>query len=163
MSDDIAFLADRLDCRVSDVPVSKHTRRMHVSWVLELFGYRQLDDRSRRDLVARALEAARISSRPVYVLRDLVDYLRQQRIVLPGYIYLQDVVRRELAFERDRLSKAMAQSMTPADRRLLDALLRDDEGLHASPRLTIILGILAINNFWLRSVTASAKLPSCAS
>jgi len=79
MSDDIAFLADRLDCRVSDVLVSKHTRQMHVSWVLELFGYRQLDDRSRLDLEARALEAVRISSRPVYVLRDLVDYLRQQQ------------------------------------------------------------------------------------
>ena len=131
MSDDIAFLADRLDCRISDMRISKHTRQMHVSWVLELFGYRQLDDRSRLDLEARALEAARISSRPVYVLRDLVDYLRQQRIVLPGYTYLQDVVRRALAFERDRLSDALAQSMTPADRRLLDALLRDDEGLHA--------------------------------
>jgi len=67
----------------------------------------------------------------VYVLQDLADYLRQQRIVLPGYTYLQDVVRRALAFERDRLSEALAQSMTPADRRLLDALLRDDEGLHA--------------------------------
>ena len=74
MSDDIAFLADRLDCRVSDALVSKHTRQMHVSWVLNLFGYRQLDDRSRLDLEARALEAARISSSPVYVLRDLVDY-----------------------------------------------------------------------------------------
>ena len=101
MSDDIAFLADRLDCRISDMRISKHTRQMHVSWVLELFGYRQVDDRSRLDLEARALEAARISSRPVYVLRDLVDYLRQQRIVLPGYTYLQDVVRRALAFERD--------------------------------------------------------------
>ena len=44
MSDDVAFLADRLDCPVTDVLVSKHTRQMHVSWVLELFGYRQLDD-----------------------------------------------------------------------------------------------------------------------
>lgn len=36
MSDDLAFLADRLDCRVCDVLVSKHTRQMHVSWVLDL-------------------------------------------------------------------------------------------------------------------------------
>ncbi|EAQ96687.2 Tn3 family transposase [Congregibacter litoralis] len=131
MGDDIRYLAELLDVRSFDIQVSKHTRQLHVSWILELFGYSLLDDRARLDLETRALEAARISSRPVYVLRDLVDYLRQQRIVLPGYTYLQDVVRRALVFERDRLSDALAKALSADDRRRLDALLRDDEGLHA--------------------------------
>jgi CheY-like chemotaxis protein len=82
-------------------------------------------------LEGRALAAARISSRPVYVLRELVDYLRQQRIVLPGYTYLQDLVRQALSFERSRLSEALSAFITPQDAVLLDALLRDDDGLHA--------------------------------
>lgn len=116
---------------VPNLAVSKHTRLQHVSRILELFGFRQITDADRVDLEQRALQAARISSRPLYVLRDLVDRLRQQRIVLPGYTYLQDVVRRALLFERDRLSDALATAMSREDRRLLDALLRDDGGLHA--------------------------------
>jgi hypothetical protein len=71
-------------------------------------------------LEERALAAARISSRPVYVLRELVDYLRKQRIVLPGYTYLQDLVRQALSFERSRLSEALSAFITPQDAVLLD-------------------------------------------
>jgi hypothetical protein len=82
-------------------------------------------------LEQRAIDAARISSRPVYVLRDIVDRLRKQRIVLPGYTYLQDVVRRALLFERNRLLGGLAASMTREDQRILYRLLSDDDGLHA--------------------------------
>lgn len=58
----------------------KHTRQQHVNWISELFGFRILDVTTRVDLESRALYAARIVSWPLYVLRDLVDYLRRQRI-----------------------------------------------------------------------------------
>jgi len=41
------------------------------------------------------------------------------------------VVRRALLFERDRLSETLSESMTKEDKRLLDRLLKDDDGLHA--------------------------------
>lgn len=131
MNDDICYLAELMDVHSSDVQVSKHTRQLHVNWIFELFGYSLLDDGVRLDSESRALEAARISSRPVFVLRDLVDQLRQQRIVLAGYTYLQDVVRRALVFERDWLSDALSRALSADDRRRLDVLLRDHDGLHA--------------------------------
>lgn len=133
MSEDIAYLSKRYfdGAEIHDLNVSKHTRRLHVSWILELFGFRQADPAERLALEERAMKAARVSSRPVYVLRDLVDRLRQQRIVLPGYTYLQDVVRRALLFERHRLSDALNTSMTKEDKRMLDRLLSDVDGLHA--------------------------------
>ena len=115
----------------ADLRISKHTRQHHIGLILALFGYRMTDQRARLTLEERALAAARISSRPVYVLRDLMDYLRYQRIVLPGYTYLQDVVRRALSFERKRLSEALDRFITLGDETLLDALLSDDDGLHA--------------------------------
>ncbi|MGB5834633.1 MAG: DUF4158 domain-containing protein [Thiohalocapsa sp.] len=44
-------------------------------------------------LETHARRAARISSRPVYILRELVDLLRHERVVLPGYTILQNSVR----------------------------------------------------------------------
>ncbi|MFK7856335.1 MAG: hypothetical protein AB8B79_19625 [Granulosicoccus sp.] len=43
------------------------------------------------------MSAARISNRPVFVLRELVDSMRLNQIVLPGQTYLQNLVRRALA------------------------------------------------------------------
>ena len=103
----------------------------HIALILELFRYQPCEQNVRLQLEARALSAARMSSRPVYVLRDLVDHMRQNRIVMPGYTYLQDLVRRALAFERHRLSGALSALITEEDRLLLDLLLRDDNGLHA--------------------------------
>lgn len=130
---DMEYLSARyLDgATATDFQISKHTRRHHLRLILELFGYRMIDQRTRLTLEERALAAARISSRPAYVLRDLTDYLRHQRIVLPGYSYLQDVVRHALSFERKRLSEALEQFITPDDEAMLDALLSDDDGLHA--------------------------------
>ena len=131
--DDLAYVSRRyLDgVLIADLNISKHTRQQHLSLILALFGYRMIDQRIRLTLEERALVAARISSRPVYVLRDLIDHLRHQRVVLPGYTHLQDVVRRALSFERQRLSEALDQFITPDDEVMLDALLSDDDGLHA--------------------------------
>jgi hypothetical protein len=114
-----------------DFQIPKHTRRHQLAPILELFGYRIIDQRTRLRPEERALAAARSSSRPVCVLRDLTDYICHRRIILPGYTYLQDVVRRALSFERKRLSEALKQFITLGDEAMLDALLSDDDGLHA--------------------------------
>ncbi|MBX2823386.1 MAG: DUF4158 domain-containing protein, partial [Gammaproteobacteria bacterium] len=131
--DDLSYVCRQYldNAHITDLAVSLHTRFQHFGWITELFGYRMFARDDRVVLEQRALDAARISSRPLYVLRDLIDRLRQQRIVLPGYTYLQDVVRRALSFERNRLSETLAASMTHDDKKLLDRLLRDDDGLHA--------------------------------
>jgi len=132
VSDDLRYICQHYlsDIVLADLSVSKHTRQQHVLWILDLFGFQVIDTNRRADLETRALNAARISSRPLYVLRDLVDYLRRERIVLPGYSFLQDVVRRALSFERNRLSEALDHAMTAEDVALLDSLLSDDDGLH---------------------------------
>jgi len=96
-----------------------------VALILEHFRYRLCGHEERLGLEQRAMSAARISTRPVFVLRELVDSMRLNRIVLPGYTYLQDVVRRALAFERHRLSGALIQLIAVDDIQLLDRLLED--------------------------------------
>ena len=71
MRDDLAYLSRRhLDgAMAADLRISKHTRQHHLSLILELFGYRMIDQPTRLTLEERALAAARISNRPVYALR----------------------------------------------------------------------------------------------
>jgi TnpA family transposase len=131
--DDVDYLRRRYfdSVLVADLAVSEHTRQRHIETILGLFRYRLCALEERALLEAHARQAARISSRPVYVLRELVDQLRQRRIVLPGYTFIQDVVRGALAFERRRLASALSGLIGDEDAASLDQLLMDDEGLHA--------------------------------
>ncbi len=130
--DDVDYLRRRYfdNVAVADLSVSLHTRQRHIEVILRLFRYRvcALDERTL--LEAHARHAVRISSRPVYVLRELVDLLRRERVVLPGYTYLQDLVREALAFERKRLAGALEGLMSTEQAKSIDRLLTDDEGLH---------------------------------
>ena len=130
--DDVDYLRRRYfdNKAIVDLTVSDHTRKRHVETILGLFRYRQCALDERIMLEAHARQAARISSRPVYVLRELVDLLRRERVVLPGYTILQELVRGALAFERKRLAGALEGLIDAEDARSLDRLLVDVEGLH---------------------------------
>jgi hypothetical protein len=130
--DDVDYLRRRYfdNKAVADLTVSDHTRKRHVEAILGLFRYRLCALDERRLLEAHARQAARISSRPVYVLRELVDLLRRERVVLPGYTILQNMVRGALAFERKRLSGTLEGLIDAEDAKSLNRLLADDEGLH---------------------------------
>jgi TnpA family transposase len=130
--DDVDYLRWRYfdNVAVADLAVSLHTRQRHIEIILGLFRYRSCALDERALLETHAQHAVRISSRPVYVLRELVDLLRRERIVLPGYTYLQDLVREALAFERKRLAGALEGLMSAEQAKSIDRLLADDEGLH---------------------------------
>ena len=40
---------------------------------------------------------AMLSAQPVFILREVLQYLTNQRIVAPGYTYLQDMVGRTVS------------------------------------------------------------------
>ncbi len=73
--DDVDYLRRRYfdNVAVADLAVSLHTRQRHIDTILRLFRYRLCGMEERALLEAQARQAARISSRPVYVLRELVD------------------------------------------------------------------------------------------
>ena len=96
--DDVDYLRRRYfdNQAVAELTVSDHTGKRHVEAILGLFRYRLCALDERLLLEARARQVARISSRPVSVLRELVDLLRRERVVLPGYTVLQNIVRAAL-------------------------------------------------------------------
>lgn len=131
--DDVNYLCRRFlsNAPVRNIEVSDHTRKHHIEIILQLFGYRHCGLEERAALEAHVIRAVRISSRPAYVLRELIDHLRQQRIVLPGYSFIQDVVSRALTFERRRMAEVLGTIVDKEKEVALDRLLTDHDGLYA--------------------------------
>ena len=71
-----------------------------------------------------------LSTQPIFILREALQYLTNQRIVAPGYTYLQDMVGRTVSGERQRITRLLGQALTPAVEQQLEALLEADEGMY---------------------------------
>ena len=106
--------------------VSQTTRLQQQRLILNLYDYRVVDEPIRATLIAKAEKLAMLYSRPVYIFRELLNYLEQQKIVIPGYSILQKhIIARALIKERLRLETLMDQPLTPETIELLRNFLEE--------------------------------------
>jgi TnpA family transposase len=110
--------------------VNKRTNLRQRRLILELCHYRPCGTQERQQLDAKARQAARVSSKPIYVFRELLQYLAEQCIVAPGYSLLQDTVGQALTHEQKRLITIVQTHLTNADSEALKRLLDDAQGLY---------------------------------
>jgi hypothetical protein len=110
--------------------LSKPTRLAQQQAILELTRYRLCDSAEKLELERKAQRSARLSAQPIFILREVLHHLTQQRIVAPAYKTLQDMVGRVVARERDRLSQLLTAKLTPPVRRHLDKLREGDEHIY---------------------------------
>ena len=90
--------------QLDDLDITKVTRLRQQSLTLGLFRYRICDAEQREALAAKARQAATVSAKPIYIFRELMHYLAEQRIVAPGYTLMQDTVGQGLIHEQERLT-----------------------------------------------------------
>lgn len=115
--------------------VAKNTRLIGQRAILKLYGYGWYGKRERRMTESKARAFARISSKPIYIFREIVSFLQEERIVLPGYSSLQDMVGQALIFEQNRLIALMGNSLNQPEMNKLDALLEDSDSFYEITQL----------------------------
>lgn len=137
VAEDIHFIRG---CYFPDTPpvtsaIAKATRIKHQQLILALFNYRYCHTEERQALSIKAGQAAKVSSRPIYICRELIHYLQQQRIVLPSYRFLQELVSQVLIDEQNRLAGIVRGHLGEADILALKQLLADAPGLYEITQL----------------------------
>ena len=110
--------------------VNKRTNLRQRATILALYKYRLCDAEERQKLTIKAQHAATVCGKPVYIFRQLLDYLGEQRIVLPGYSSMQDIIGNALTYEQNRLRRVVDAQLTDNDIIALKALLDDSQGLY---------------------------------
>jgi hypothetical protein len=132
--DDVAYLLARYFPATGQMPLrllNKRTILKQRQIILDLSQYRLCTAQERHHLFLRAQQAARISSQPFYVFREVLQYLIDHRLVLPGYSVLQEaIVGKALSAEHNRLITLLQTELTDAERASLDHLFDDVDGLY---------------------------------
>lgn len=77
-----------------------------------------------------ARNSAKISSKPIFIFREIIHFLEVHRIILPGYSFLQDIVSQSLIAEDQRLKIILQNKLTAADIERFDELFSDSDELY---------------------------------
>jgi len=121
--------------QLDDLDITKVTRLRQQGIILGLCNYRSCDAEQRQALAAKARQAAMVSAKPIYVFRELMHYMTEQRVVVPGYTLMQDTVGQALTHEQERLSTIASHYLSPSDVENLHHLLEDSPGLYEITQL----------------------------
>jgi hypothetical protein len=133
VTDDVEHILRRNfpDRRLAEIKVlSKPTRLEQQKIILKLFDYRICDAAAKTDLERKARRVAMMSTQPIFILREVLQYLVHQRVVVPGYTYMQSMVGQAVSGERLRITRLLGRALTPEVERQLEALLDADEGMY---------------------------------
>jgi TnpA family transposase len=133
MNNDVQYIVKRHFPDIGILAIkalSKPTRLAQERAILSLLDYRRCDGAAKADLERKARRIAMLSTQPITILREALQYLENQRVMAPGYRFLQDLVSRVAAGERRRITAMLGQAMTPETERKLAALLESGEGLY---------------------------------
>jgi TnpA family transposase len=109
----------------SDCSVTNVTRLKQQGLILALCKYKTCDDNDWRQLELEAHSAAMVSGKPIFVFRQILQFLVDKRIVSPAYSRLQDIVGKALTDEQNRMAIILKKNLTDFDVKALKALLDD--------------------------------------
>lgn len=130
---DIKHIHQKYFLEVNSLPVitiTMSTRLFQQACILKLLNYQDLTKEVKRVLQEKAYYLATIFTKPVYIFKELMHYLESQRIVIPVYSFMQDIIGKALANERVRLESAILQHLSEANKAALNKLLCEEDGLY---------------------------------
>lgn len=113
-----------------DITISKPTRLNHQYLILSLLNYQPCTQEIRHILKEKAENLSTIHAKPIFIFKELIAFLECQKIVIPGYSFMQDVVGNALNFERTRLESIIMTSLLGEVKNAFDKLLETEEGFY---------------------------------
>lgn len=138
VKDDAQYVQERYFPLVEfpgDFQVFKDARLDQQGKILDLCRYRPCDLAMKQHLVLKARETARIDSKPIFIFRELMQYLADERRMAPGYSFFQDTIGQALDYENERLVNIVQQHLTDTERQQLAGLVAESDELYEITRL----------------------------
>lgn len=115
--------------------IDKKTRSTHKKLILKISNYRICDSYYRGVLQEKARRAATVSGKPIFIFRELLNYLIEEHIIIPAYSFMQDIVGTAITSEEQRLITIIQNYLSETDKQHLKKLLYNSSGLYEITRI----------------------------
>jgi TnpA family transposase len=134
VNEDMRYILRRYFPQITGVPnpvISKPTRLAQQDEILKLLDYQLCSQEWKQKLQQQAQYFVTIYTKPIYIFKELMNFLEHHRVILPGYTFMQEVViGKAITLEQDRLEKAVREGIPEEKRKQLDNLLTAEESLY---------------------------------
>lgn len=139
VQNELRFIRDLLSLPATDdelrIP-NPRTIQEQRTLILKVTGYRHCRAAHRQAAFQVAQQAARISPKPQYLVRVVLQHFATERIILPGYSYLQEeIVGQAITAEENRLIGLLTTHLSETDREALESLFLTQDGRYHLTRL----------------------------
>lgn len=114
-----------------NINIPKSTRSRLIKRMLSTLGFEQLTPPVKNELTERLNDVATICMEPKYIFDELLAFLGQRRIALPGYSTVQKLVSEALNFERKRTLNILSKRMSPVTAQQITSILHDEGKLNS--------------------------------
>ncbi|MCW6556846.1 Tn3 family transposase [Yersinia ruckeri] len=113
-----------------NIDIPRSTITWLIKRMLSTLGFIQLTPSLKKEIIFRLNDVATISMDPRYIFDEMLAFLGQKRIALPGYSTVQDLVSEALNSERQRILNILSKRMTDATVKKLHSILHDEGKLN---------------------------------
>lgn len=135
---DLTFIVNQLGIHLApdDLRLLNPRTLQQRQIILDSTRYRHAHAAPRQQAFQVLLQAARISPKPQYLLRILLQFCAQERIILPAYSTVQEtLIGKAITAEAQRLVGLLDEHLTAEDCTMLDALFEKHEGRYRLTKL----------------------------
>lgn len=137
VSADLFYIQQRYypNYQLTSDAVALNTRTKYQQLILRLCKFTLFDVEKRAKVETHTAYLAKLSTNPVYLFRELVQYFDSNQIVLPAYTTLQNFIGKVLEQEKQRLITFVGEKLTASEKQKLQTLLTKPDGLYEVTRL----------------------------
>lgn len=129
---DIAFLLKQYwtEQPFSSQPITKYEYYTQIKEIIKLYDYRLWSKEYTELLSDHISKVAKRDINMAFILTELLQFIRNRRIVRPGYTTLQDIISKAINTERERLSNIISNALNAESKKVLEQLLSRDDVLY---------------------------------
>ena len=110
------------------IEVSHTTRLTQQSRIMNLYNYKYCAEETKKNLQKKANYLATVCPKPIYILRELVTYLDNNRIIILGYSVMQIIVGKAVINERKRLVTLIKEHISKEIQLYLEKFFTAEQG-----------------------------------
>jgi len=132
VKDDIYYVSQKYHFKeeIKKTILAKSSRTDQYKLILKLLDYQNCTLERKKELQDKAFHLATIHAKPIYIFKELFNYLEKKRIIVPAYSTMQTIVSKAIIREKERLGTVIMKQLSEEGRKILNELLISEEGLH---------------------------------
>jgi hypothetical protein len=129
--EDMNFLIEKYfsETKFIPKPVTKNEYYAQTRKIINLYGYNTWDKEYLPELYLHLSKVARKDNTINFVLTELLNFLHNKKIIIPGYTTLQDIISKVINDEYKRLGNIIKQQIDNNSKKIIENLLTRDDML----------------------------------